>query len=137
MNGQDYLRLTRICSHPEEGTFGVMTFNGQPFCVTLEPYNRDNSPNISSINPGQYVCSRVISPRYGKVWEVSHVARRSKILIHWLNFDHNTEGCIGIAESFGEINGQWAIKNSKKIFEKFMTLTETSNKLHLTITEAY
>ena len=137
MNGQDHLRLTRIASHPNEGTFGVLSFNGQPFCVTLEPYNMDNSQNISCINPGQYLCERVASPRFGKVWGVTHTANRSHILIHWLNFDHETKGCIGLAKAFGEINGNWAITNSKTVFNQFMKLTEHSSRLHLTITESY
>jgi len=132
-----YLRLTRFATFKKHGTFGVLTFNGVPFCVTLEPADNDNRNNISSIPSGMYECERHSGTRYKNTWEVMDVIGRTKILIHGGNIDTHTKGCILLAEHYGKLRGDLAVLNSGNTIRKFLRMTEGCNKLHLTIVEAY
>lgn len=115
------VRLIRFAANPKHGTFGVMVVDGEPFCVTLEPYARDNAPNVSCIPSGVYLCKRVYSGIVGgDTFEVTDVERRSFIRFHPGNTDDNTEGCIVIAQHFGKLGRDWAVLNSGKTFKRFM-----------------
>lgn len=131
------LRLTRIASNPREGTFGAITLDGRPICLTLEPYHRDNERNISSIPSGQYLIKRVDSPTYGNTFEITNIQGRSSVLFHWGNRDDNTQGCILLGEEFGELNGDWAVLSSKKGFNEFIKLMAYQDEAILTIVESY
>lgn len=131
------VRLTRIASNPEFGTFGTLVVDGKPICLTLEPYSRDNETNISSIPNGQYICKKIVSPSYGETFEVTNIQGRSSILFHWGNLDTNTEGCILLGEEYGELSGQWAVLSSKKAFVEFMGYMQDIDAFTLTIIEAY
>ena len=131
------VRLTRIASNHQHGTFGALTINGQPICLTLEPYTRDNERNISCIPTGQYICNRVDSPKYGDVFEVSNIQNRSHVLFHWGNRDKDTEGCILLGEEFGLLHGDWSVLSSKKAFNEFMNILKEEDQFTLTITESY
>ncbi len=131
------VRMVRVSSHPDHGTFGVWLLNNQPMAVTLEPYHRENERNISCIPSGQYIMERVNSPTYGDTFEVTNVQGRSKILIHWGNLDDNTEGCILLGESLGLLNGDWAVLSSRIAFTEFMTSIGDAKEIYLTIGEAY
>ena len=43
------VRITRVATLPNYGTFGAVVANGQPVCVSLEPYIRENKTNVSCI----------------------------------------------------------------------------------------
>jgi hypothetical protein len=130
------VRLTRVSSTHNEGTFGALVVGGLPFCVTLEPYNRDNVSNISSIPAGQYVCKPYDSPTYGKTYIVSGVQGRSSILFHWGNRDSNTEGCILLGDKFGKLGDDYAILNSKDAFKRFCEVIGR-NKFSLVVVDSY
>lgn len=131
------MRITSIASHPVYGTFSAVTVDGQPVCVALEPYGRDNKQNISSINPGQYLCKRYSSARYPSTFEITNVAGRSKVLFHVGNWSHDTEGCILLGESFSILNGKWAIGMSGKAFSEFMGLMYGVDEFLLTVVREY
>jgi len=131
------IRLTRIASNPNEGTFGTWTLDGQPICLTLEPYSRSNAVSVSCIPTGQYILKRYDSPKYGSVWMVTEVEGRSYILVHWGNWDHNSKGCIILGEGFSVIDGKWAVSSSKLAFKEFMKLTAGETELNLTIVDAF
>jgi hypothetical protein len=130
-------RLVRLENSSTYGTFGVLTLNNQVFCVTLEPPDKENKSNISSIPVGQYTCERYASPTYGDTWEVQDVTERFNILFHAGNFMKNTKGCILLAEKFGKLYGSRAVLNSGETFRTFMKATAKHTALSLTITEAY
>ena len=131
------VRITRISSNPDHGTFGAVTIDSRPFCLSLEPYSRDNEKSVSCIPRGQYLCKRVDSPKYGNVFEVTSIQNRSKVLIHWGNIDSNTEGCILLGEEFGAMGEDWAILSSKKAFNEFMKEFSGLDEFTLTINESY
>jgi len=130
----DFLRLIRI-SESIEGTFGVLKLNEIPFCVTLEPPDRQNERSISQIPPSQYYVERHNSPKYGKTWRIVEIHRRSGVLFHAGNVVDHTRGCILTAQYFGKLHGDRAVLNSGNTFREFMRLTESSQRLHLTIVE--
>ena len=131
------LRLTRVASDPNNGVFGTLVFNGQPICLTLEPYHRENTKGISCIPSGNYIVKRYESPRFGNTWIVKDVQDRSYVLFHWGNLDEHSRGCILLGEEFGKLGDDWAILRSKKAFNEFMELSKPYDTMRLTITEAY
>lgn len=131
------VRITRVAGSSEYGVFGTLVLNGQPICLTLEPYSKDNASNLSCINAGQYLMKRYESPKYGDIWMIQEVQGRSYIELHWGNFLRDTKGCIILGEEFSVLSGKWALKSSKKAFEEFMKLTKDEDTLLLTIIDAY
>ncbi len=127
------VRITRITSHPAYGTFGVLTINGEPFCVTLEPYWRSNQKNVSCIPEGMYICKKYTSPKYKETFEVTEVEGRSNILFHWGNTINDTQGCILPGTSYGN----YKIYQSIPIFNKFIERLSKSDMFQLIIKSSY
>ena len=119
------------------GTVGVLKIDKQVFCMTLEPSDLLNKRRKSSIPAQQYVCKRHTSSRFGKTFIVTDVPDRFNILFHPLNRSIETEGCIGVGQYAGELEGKRAILNSGKTFKRFMDEMEGENMFHLTILEVY
>lgn len=113
------LILKRV-AQSDDGTFGVLIHNYNPFAVTLEDAWHDNKQNISCIPAGKYKCTRKTSPHHGNVFEVTNVEGRTNILFHKGNSTIDTEGCILVGEQFEEINGMEKILASGKGFNEFM-----------------
>lgn len=131
------VRLIRLEENEEHGTFGILSINAQVFCVTLEPSDRENTPNTSSIPAQQYICHRHNSPKYGETFKVMGVPGRSNVLLHAGNIAKHTKGCILLAQYFGKLKGGRAVLNSGKTFKEFMHLMKDQDSFHLTIKESY
>lgn len=131
-----FLKLIRIAD-TEQGTFGVLKINETPFCVTLEPKDRENKSNVSCIPIGQYEVVRHSSAKYGNTWKVKNVPDRKYILFHGGNTSKHTRGCILLAEHYGKLYGDLAVLNSGKTFKAFKTILELDNQSHLSIYEQY
>lgn len=132
------VRQTRVAQEDSQGTFGTWVVDGQPICVTLEPDWEENGVGISCIPAKKYKVVRHHSPTYGECWKVLNVPNRSNILIHILNWDHETEGCIGLGEKFAkDSQGRWMISNSADAINEFMRIMEGTNEFDLTIVEAF
>nr|WP_287411431.1 DUF5675 family protein [Pseudodesulfovibrio sp.] len=104
----------------KEGTFGVLRFNGQVLCVTLEPPDRGNQPDKSCIPAGEYLCNRVDSPSFGRTYEVSDVPGRSHILFHPGNVVGDTHGCVLLGRNFGFLEGSRGVMQSRSAFREFL-----------------
>lgn len=132
------VEIIRLEENVEHGTFGVLRINKAVFCVTLEPPDKANQKNISSIPVQQYVCKRYSSAKYPNTFEVTGVPMRSKVLFHAGNTDDHTAGCILLGQHFGKLNsGQRAVLNSGKTFEAFMNAMHGVKEFHLTIYTCY
>jgi hypothetical protein len=70
------------------------------FCTAEEDW-RNNAPKVSCIVAGSYICHRVVSPKFGDVFEIANVPGRSAILIHAGNTEEDVEGCVLLGERFG------------------------------------
>lgn len=130
-------RLIRLEENHQYGTFGVLLINTEVFCVTLEPADWFNQPDISSIPAQQYICRRIITPIHEETFEVMNVPGRLKILFHSGNIITDTLGCIILGQYFDKLKGNKAVLNSGKTFMKFMEEMKGFDSFHLTIKEEY
>lgn len=87
------------------GTFGVLSLDGEVFCVTLEPPDRGNAPDLSCIPEGVYRCELVDSPHFGRVYQILDVPDRTHILIHPGNLPRDTHGCVMLGRYYGSLDG--------------------------------
>lgn len=131
------LELIRLEEHHLFGTFGVLKINKSVFCVTLEPSDRENIRDKSSIPAQQYECHKFNSPTFGKTYKVMGVPGRTNVLFHAGNLIKHTKGCIILAQYFGKLKGNRAVLNSGKTFKTFMNIMEPYDVFHLTISEHY
>ena len=92
------LTLTRVLR--PQATFGILSGDDFPLCVTLERPWLDNAPDTSCIQAGTYACIPHNTPEKPNCWEVTGVPGRSAILIHVGNFVSDSEGCILVGTSF-------------------------------------
>ena len=132
---EDFLRIVRY-SETEDGTYGVMEYNGIPFCLTLEPNDRGNGKN-SCIPPGRYRCSRHSGPKYKNTWEITDVPNRTAILFHVGNIEDNSLGCILLGHALGTLKSKLSVTSSSNTFNKFMNISERMTVLNLTISECF
>lgn len=103
----------------EDGCFSVLLWDGKPFAVSVERTFGDKTV----IGPGRFECVR---SRYHKggydTFEII-VPGHTRVLFHRGNKETDSEACVIVAESFGVLDGQTAVLDSKGGFEEFMTLT--------------
>lgn len=131
------VELIRLEENALFGTFGVLKINKQPFCLTLEPPDKENVTNISSIPAQQYECERYDSPKHGETFKVMNVPGRKHILFGSGNLIKDTKGCILLAQHFAKLKGNRAIVNSGNTFKSFMKVMGKQDRFHLTIREVY
>ena len=126
-------RLAHFHHPASNGIMGVMIDpDGYiPFCITLELGWMSNTPFISCIPCGTYVCERIMSPKFGNTFEIKDVFNRTHILFHKGNLDDNTNGCILLGESFGVLKGEPAILSSKSAFNEFMMILKNEEEFRL------
>ena len=132
---QNNFILGRV-AHTDDGVFGVLMYGSKPFAVTLEPENKNNQKKISCIPEGVYYCQPVNSPKFGWTYEVMDVPNRSHILFHKGNTEKDTEGCILVGESFGELFRKTGILDSNGGFNEFLNKA-AGVKITLTIISAF
>ncbi len=121
----------------EQGTIGVLKIDKEVFCYTLEPADELNKQNESCIPIQQYMCKRIISPKFGETFMVAGVPDRTNVLFHKGNTEDDTLGCILLGQTVGKLKGQRAVLNSGKSFDKFMLAMLGRQMFHLTIKTDY
>lgn len=134
----EIVEIIRLETDHVFGTLGYMKIRKKMFCVTLEPPDELNKPFLSSIPPGQYVCERHVSPKFGETFIILGVPDRDNVLFHKGNTVEDTEGCIVVGQHVDKLRTfERAILNSGVTFARFMKKMEGRNRFHLTITENY
>ena len=114
------ITIKRI-SYLPEGTFGGVLQDGVPFALSAELPWVSNLPTKSCIPTGKYICKRVNSPKFGEVFEITNVPKRSNILFHRGNVPKkDSKGCILIGEQFEMIGLSVAVIASGKGYSEFM-----------------
>lgn len=136
MNLIPTVRLIRV-EESDHGTFGVLTICSHVFCVTLELPDKLNKYEESCIPAQQYMCKRIISPKFRETFEITNVPFRDHVLFHKGNTINNTLGCVILAQYYGKLEEDRAIRNSGTTFKKFMQIMEGVEVFSLTIKEAY
>lgn len=113
------------------GAFGVM-FNddGIPFAVTLE--------NEETLIPaGIHKCTRDFYYAGGYPTFEIQIKGRDRLLFHKLNWNHQSKGCVGIAESYEILNGIPAISQSGKGFQEFWDTYKNEKEIEIEVKEFY
>ncbi len=131
------VEIIRLEENFQYGTFGKMRINKEVFCETLEPPDKENVQSISSIPAQQYLCKRIISPKYSECFEIQNVPGRSHVLFHAGNVVAHTKGCVILGQYVGKLKENRAVLNSGNTFKEFMKRLEGYNEFHLTIKEMY
>jgi hypothetical protein len=112
----------------DEGTFGMLKLDSGRDMHTIELPWRDNAPTISCIPKGKYLCEIVKSPKFGRVYEVKNVPKRSHILIHagnWAGdkakgFKSDLLGCIAPGDATARLDGQMGVIYSRRALHDLM-----------------
>lgn len=135
MNQQ--VTITRTTSR-KDGMFSTLAINNFPTTICLERPWLDNRKGESCIPAGRYIAKRVVSPKFGDVFEVTGVTGRDHILIHAGNIDDDTQGCILLGESFNVWkDGSCSVAGSKLALTKFMQKLSGVSSFELLIKDCY
>ena len=127
--------LTRAYQSPFV-TLGMLKIEGidhRPIFTLENPWKK-NQPFISRIPAGGYSCKPFNGNRYKNVYEVTNVEGRTYILFHSGNFEKDTNGCILLGLSAGELFGSPAVLQSRKAMKYFRSLIGRKS-FNLTIKE--
>ena len=129
------VRLVRSATNPDTGTFGMLSIDGIPQCVTLELFWRNNMRSISCIPEGAYHCVKHESREWD--WRVLDVLNRSGILFHAGNTTADIEGCILFGKYVGNVNGGKGVLESKLARLDFNSVMSTENEFKLEIVNSF
>ena len=128
----------------DDGTFGILSDEDMnPLFLTFEEGQRGNKRSISAIPAGLYKVRRFSSEKHPNSWQVLNVPGRDSILIHVINTEKDTEGCIGLGMEFGfmqakddqsgKVEKQPAILRSTEAIKKFNEILIGESEFTLTI----
>jgi hypothetical protein len=113
----------------DQGTEGILVTPGFQ-CYTLELPWRNNQSNISCIPEGEYKVDLFYSHHFKRhVYHINNVHNRQYVLIHSGNYAGDVTkgykshvlGCVLVGKSYGFINKQRAILNSRITLNSFMS----------------
>ena len=111
-------------------TIGDLYVNHNPiaFCQTLEDIVRAPGikiPGQTAIPAGEYIILPDFSQRFQRIMPfLQHISMFTRVMIHWLNFASQTEGCIGVGQ--GGADHPDSIWHSKDTFNKLWPLLEAA-----------
>lgn len=113
--------LLRRISSGEEGTFGELfdEDTGIRQAVTCERPDNGNQ-KMGCVPLGEYQVTQFDSPSKGRVFLLHDVPGRAMIEIHKGNTIDDTEGCILVGASFGEVNNKKAVIGSRAKLEQLL-----------------
>lgn len=103
-----------------KGTNGILSFEGNEICKTIELPWRENKRRISCIPEGKYKLQKRYSAKFKWHMEVMNVKNRDLILVHPANDAlKELNGCIA---PVSQITGEGRGNESRKAFEKLKNL---------------
>lgn len=116
------------------GTFGRFVY-GNFRAFTVERPWVNNTEKVSCIPEGEYQLIPHNSPKFGNTFALSGDTvseypdpnkARALVLIHPANDMNDLEGCIGLGDTLGTVNGIWAVLDSQKTVGTFLSLAPRS-----------
>lgn len=123
----------------DHGTEGLLYAKGVRF-YTMEPPDRNNQSNISSIPAGSYTVVKRWSQKYKVHYWMTEIPGRTVCLIHpgnvggdrSMDLKTHTWGCLLLGLARGSVWGQRAILSSKTAVRRFTSLMAMETfKLHI------
>lgn len=133
------LKLERN-KYTKDGVFGILYDDkGQEIAVTLEHVYLNGTTLTAKVSHGEYTCLRHAPNRVPyETFELQNVPNFqgkpvTGILIHVLNYNNESEGCIGVGEAVVESPKGKMITNSKVTFDKLMDLQKDVTSFTLEI----
>lgn len=115
------------------GAFGVLLHNGLPFAVTLTRTYESPDGQLVKVRPGLWKCTRRRYNRGGyDTWEI-HIPGHNYLLFHKLNWEEESDGCLGVGESFAVINNKPGIAQSGEGFKEFMMRSQHLDEFNLSV----
>jgi hypothetical protein len=121
----------------EDGCFSVLLWEGRPFAVsverTFEPGEASHGKQIVIPN-GVHRCTATQYQKGGYATYEIHVPGHSRVLFHRGNHETDSLGCVIVGESFGVLNGQTAVLDSKGGFNELITLTGGGPEFYMEVT---
>lgn len=118
-------------------TVGMLTVLGElhdPIFTLENPLRATNVDN--RIPEGHYECVPYSGTKFQNVYLVEGVPNRTAILIHWGNFEKDTDGCILVGLGAQMLSGEPAVVYSKKAFDYLKGLVG-EEKFMLTIKDRF
>lgn len=114
----------------EDGVFGVLLHDGQPFAVTCE-HTFEGMRTV--LKNGVYVCTRDRYVKGGYETFEIQVEGHDRVLFHKGNVEADSRGCVLVAENFAILKGVTAVGDSKSGFEEFMVRAEGMDEFTLEV----
>ena len=117
----------------------ISTLAGAPLWVTAEhSYQQPDGTWLPKIPLGVYQCVRGVHELSDLVpfetFEVTPVQGHSGILFHKGNLpEQDSDGCILLGTTFGELNGEPAVLQSSMAFQGFLNLQQGLYSFNLTV----
>ncbi len=105
---------------------GALVHQGIPLLTILERPWVFNKPFESCAPPGTYICKRYVSKKYpleALAWIVKDVPGRTNMLIHAGNTVKDSKGCTLPGISYGELEGEPAVLNSREALRRLNQIT--------------
>ena len=119
------------------GTMDVYKDNVFVCCfATLEQKWNNNAISDSCLPKGEHIVEHYSSEKYKDVFIIKDTEPRTYILIHPLNYNTQTEGCIGIGLTHDDINldGVIDISQSGKAVDKLNYICRGVEVINIKIT---
>ena len=129
------MELLLMRRYSPRGVNGLLQFQGQILCSTIELPWRDNLPQISCIPEGKYRIAKRHSPRFGWHFEIEAVSGRNSILFHPANdAEKELRGCIApVLRHTGEGKGEQSRMALDKLKKALYPLLDQGHEIFLTI----
>lgn len=126
-------KLVRKNMDDIRGVIGTLSIEDVQVCYTLERPWQNNTPEVSCIPKGFYLCKRIVSPKFGTTFEITNVKDRSHVLFHSGNQISDSRGCVLLGFQYNDSGAQLIISKSKVAHEALMKLMENENEFALEI----
>lgn len=121
----------------DSGCFSVLYWDQRPFAVsverTFEPGEAAHGKRL--VVPGGLVlCRRSFYNGGGYPTFEMVVEGHTKVLFHKGNRERESKACVLVAESFGVLEGEVAVLDSKGGFNELMSLAEGLQEFYMLVT---
>lgn len=142
--------LLRTTAYRPDGIFSELYQGAALFCVTLEHAFEsvdDKGPVPKLPRGATYPCRRGTGPAEGGLhvlkhynkglpfdtFEICEVPGHSGILFHPLNFNRESDGCVGTGREIQRDPADWWITHSQDTFAKLMSALEGVDEFELEV----